>query len=188
MEVINMKIINMVIWLGFLEITSILLWGFDITGLWKSLHIRYIVCIWHLISTPTVYMRMISVILANASQKHHVALRTCQIQRCCHNTLQDDMKCSNILREVMHLPHWTLRDVAVIFKSNKLWMWIWNSSFNTCFKLLSGECHRISLMRSQPSFMLWLMQCSIQPLPKPMLTQICHHMVSLGHNELKWIK
>ena len=28
-----------------------------------------------------------------------------------------------------------------------------------------------------------------KPLPEPMLTQICHHMVSLGHNELSqcWI-
>ena len=73
--------------------------------------------------------------------------------------------------------------VAVILK-----VWFSNSLYRTivwalAMKLLSGECHRISLMVSQ----YW---CRLGALRQHAITwanvgpDLCRHMVSLGHNEV----
>ena len=47
----------------------------------------------------------------------------------------------------------------------------------------NGEC-ATSLMKSWHWFCKWLGAIRCKAIPEPMLTQICHSMVSLGHTEL----
>ena len=74
------------------------------------------------------------------------------------------------------LTHWPLGDVAVIS----------NVSFlKLTLKLLSGECHRITLMGNQQWFGLWLGAARQQAITWTNVDRtIRRHMASLGHNEL----
>ena len=76
----------------------------------------------------------------------------------------------------------------VIFK-----LIILNSSLDTCFentlKILSGECHRTSLMRNQLWFRLWLGVIKQQAVTwNTVDSDLCRSMTSPGHNELNFQK
>ena len=82
------------------------------------------------------------------------------------------------------LTHWPLGDLDSIWKvlSSILFYWLVSSRLLMIMPL--DECHGTYLKISQHSSGNGSVPSGNEPLPEPMLTKICHHMASLGHNEL----
>ena len=82
--------------------------------------------------------------------------------------------------------HWPLGDVALILKVyflNSLYRIV---ELSLCVKLLSGECHKNSLIETQYWFSYWLASTKQQAITWANLDpDLCHHMVSLSRNDFK---
>ena len=82
------------------------------------------------------------------------------------------------------LTHWPVGDLDSIWKvlSSILFYWLVSSRLLMIMPL--DECHGTYLKISQHGSGNGSVPSGNEPLPEPMLTKICHHMASLGHNEL----
>ena len=84
------------------------------------------------------------------------------------------------------LTHWSLGDVAVDLKVEFLYSLYRRVAWALSVKLLSGECHRTSLLRSHHCFRWWLGAVRPEAIIRTYVDpDLCHHIASLGYNELK---
>ena len=95
-----------------------------------------------------------------------------------------------LLRHAVSLGQLTLGDVAIILKVSFLKSLHRIVAWALALKLLSCECHRSPLMRSQHWFREWFGAVRQQTITWVIVGPVlCRHMASLGHNdfpEARW--
>ena len=93
--------------------------------------------------------------------------------RCCWSSA--DRRCSNYI--------WLINNFIAYWGATCIRSFM--SAWTLTVKLISGECHRSSLMRSQHWLRLWLGVVRQQAITWANVDpDLCHHMASLGLNEL----
>ena len=82
------------------------------------------------------------------------------------------------------LTHWPVGDLDSVWKVLYSILFYWLVSSRLLMIMPLDECHGTYLKISQHGSGNGSVPSGNEPLPEPMLTKICHHMASLGHNEL----